>query len=108
MARNTFEAPALNVLCDVCGAWHGATFSYEVSGKRVCIKCARYKHVVHAFRYVEYMAAKDCRDECVVVQEENDYVEFATWSPTKACRLDCPCETCAARKVLKFIQKMTS
>lgn len=102
MTPKGFETGQWEVACDVCGAKYSVRFQNQLAGKNVCIMCNRYRHMVHALRYVEYMASKDCQEAYAVTELQGDMVHWHkdNW----ACRLDCSCDTCGARKVLKFMK----
>lgn len=85
MARpKTFDVPAFEETCYVCGVQCATKYATQVSGKTVCIKCNRYRHVVHALRLVEYLAETPCYNVL------------------------CDCPHCNARKVQAFITKWHS
>lgn len=102
MGKSDFGIPEIEDVCDVCGARFNRKFGTDLSGLFVCVFCSRYRHMVHALRFVNYMAEKDCQQEIPFTTEERPVPlkDIASHS-----RLDCGCDTCSARKVLKFIDK---
>lgn len=110
MTPKGFEVGAFEVNCDVCGVKYSVRFQHEIAGKHVCVMCYRYRHMVHALRYVEHMAAKDCEDvretaRVWVPQDPAHNPDGGVWRSDTFCVLDCTCDTCGARKVLKFIRR---
>lgn len=94
MTPKGFQVGEWDVRCDVCGTSYSVRFQNQIAGKSVCVMCNRYRHMVHALRYVEHMAAKECTE---VLYKYNDGMQ--------QCSLSCSCDTCGARKVLRFIER---
>jgi hypothetical protein len=89
-----FDVPTeLRAPCEICRTPAALKYATEIAGKVVCIQCARYKPMVHVVRYVEFMAAKEC-------QNSHGDIDIA---PPAYCNLDCKCDPCSARKVLRFV-----
>jgi hypothetical protein len=96
MTPKGFVVDEVDATCDVCGVRFCRKFGYDLAGKFVCTLCSRYRHVVHAFRFVEYIAQRDCEQTYGRANDDNDRGIY--------CKLDCGCDPCSARKVLKFIE----
>lgn len=101
MTPKAFQIDSVDAACEVCGSKFNRKFGTEIAGKFVCSLCARYRHMVHPLRYVEYMASRDCQ---VVLTGHESGEDPMRWSE-EYCRLDCGCDTCSARKVLRFIKQ---
>lgn len=89
-----FEMPGYEADCDVCGTKFARRFGQDIGGLFVCVMCTRYSHMVHALRFVNFMADQECEDV------QHTYAGDCTY-----CNLDCSCNTCTARKIKKFIAK---
>lgn len=103
MTPKGFQLPNNEADCEVCGSRFNRRWGTEISGLFVCTLCNRFRHMVHAMRYVRFMADKDC--EQPLDQFEDFVPSWMDWKTADHCSLKCSCDTCSARKVLRFIDQ---